>query len=221
MATRALVLQVRSRRPYTLSVLMIGLMLILVLLVKAPAAHACTCVNLDRSVGDRSASARIERADLAFDGKLVEIRQIPNPYRKASSLWTTFLTEGWRGVLTAWVMRSMEPAQVTKYVFDTIQTIKGEPLRSQALIDATLYSSSCAGRPPDFTAAIGKTLRVVASRRVPEDPNLEPTLAASLAPEYVVYFSVCGSPFEVVSDSPAAARQSSPPVRGYAGKFTG
>jgi hypothetical protein len=155
--------------------------LILVLFATAPAANACTCVR------DTSESAQIAAADVAFVGRLLEIRRVPIVHNATRSMWDGLWKDGWNGLVTAWVMQSMQPSERTEYVFESLETLKGQTSPRVSVTDATTYTSSCAVSKPNFSHDVGKKLRVLAYRR----PGSETP---------VVYFSLCSYSFKPVAD---------------------
>lgn len=169
-----------------------SLALACVLLSKAPTASACSCAR----VAPESEATSIASADVAFIGKLVEVRHEPN-IPLPPSYWETFMQKGLRSVLERWLLGDMDRHDQTVYVFDDVQTLKQPTPRRMIVIYDGRRTDCDSSREPDLSKAIGKRLRVLAYQ--PGDADSRS--ATSLLPR--VSFSFCdgaASTFKIVSE---------------------
>jgi hypothetical protein len=172
-------------RPSPAWMLMTAL-LMLGLLAKAPSAHACACLA---DPGQSAETGRIERADLAFIGKLTEIHHVPRPQE---SLWDKLGKGGWHAWVDVVMAAFREPPYQTEYVFETVSSIKGEPSRRHTVVDASMDAPDCDRGPPNYTGDIGKTIRVLAYRPASKETPAKPDQP------YLVRFSFCGGSFRII-----------------------
>jgi len=137
-----------------------------------PPANACVCALA------AAGAQPYERADLVFEGRLVEIRAKP----------------AWLNLLLSAMGTEPEP---TKLVFQVTRVIKGHASQRQEIRDATRYGTDCDHGPPDFARILGRTVRVIAYRYQSTERPSEPVA------EYAVFFTFCDTGIELPGSATA------------------